>query len=69
MAYRFTPIPSDNSTIESRQVRRQRERLAKKARTDTPPRYLMGPRIVSSRYLPHCGKKQIAKNLAKMGRA
>lgn len=68
MAYRMTMPAFDNSGVTTRQVRRQRERLARKGRND-----YAGPagRITiwsSSRYRPHCGKKEIAKNIARMGR-
>lgn len=63
MAYRMRFQPVDNSQVSTRQVRRQRERLAKKflpgstirTRTDVPPNYLLGWRYSSSAYMPHQG--------------
>lgn len=41
----------------SRQVRRQRERLAAKGRTDKPPQWMLSPhrKFGRSAYMPHVG--------------
>ena len=65
MAYSFKTLAIDNSAVNTRQVRRQRERLAAKGhyRTlDTPPGRLMGRRYSSSKYMPHIGAKERARH-------
>jgi hypothetical protein len=52
------PAEWDNATVNTRQVRRQRERLAAKGRADAPPAWMLGARRGSSRYMPHIGKKE-----------
>jgi hypothetical protein len=71
MTYRMDFPTFDNSGVNTRQVRRQRARLAKKllprsttqTRTDTPPARLNGYRFSTSKYRPHIGDKQIARGL------
>lgn len=68
MGYRMTFPTFDNSAVDTRQVRRQRERLAKKrlpgstprTRTDVPPPELMGYRYSTSAYMPHVGGGRFA---------
>ena len=55
MGYWMRLLPIDNSLVNTRQVRRQRERLAKKGRFDSPPYSLLGQRYTSSAYMPHVG--------------
>jgi hypothetical protein len=52
------PTEWDNASVNTRQVRRQSERLAAKGRTDAPPAWMLGTRRGSSRYMPHIGKKE-----------
>lgn len=58
MGYMMRLPTFDNSTVETRQVRRQRERLALKGRSDIEPTLLREPRYSSSKYLPHEGGGQ-----------
>lgn len=58
MAYSFKALNIDNSGVNTRQVRRQRERLRQKGRTDAPPAYMMRRRFSSSKYMPHVGAKE-----------
>lgn len=62
MAYSFKALNIDNSAVSTRQVRRQRERLALNGRTDAPPTYLMRRRFSSSKYMPHIGAKERARH-------
>lgn len=53
----LAPTPVwENEHVNTRQVRRQRERLAAKSRTDYPPT-LYAPRN-TSRHMPHIGAKE-----------
>lgn len=69
MAYTFKTLAVDNSAVNTRQVRRQRERLAAKPgirgpakRDDAPPARLMVRRFSSSKYMPHIGAKERARH-------
>ena len=52
--------PIDNSAVSTRQVRRQRERLAKKGRTDIGATTAYS----SSKYMPHNGQQEMARRVA-----
>lgn len=73
MWYRMRVTTFDNSQVNTRQVRRQRERLAKKllpgsktkTRTDEPPASLTGYRFSSSAYMPHVGGGRYAIDRAR----
>lgn len=61
MPYIMKTRPADNSTVDSRQVRRLRKRLAEKGkhgRSDAPLPAMLGDRVSSSKYMPHIGAKQ-----------
>lgn len=49
----------------TRQVRRQRERLAAKGRTDVPPAYLMGNRF-PSRHPPYTAKQLMDRAIERL---
>ena len=67
--YRY-PLPAvDNSTVDTRQARRQIERLAKKRlpgsslRTRADVVTNRTHAFSASKYVPHVGKKEIARGL------
>lgn len=52
----------------SRQVQRQRARLAKKGRTDAPPAWMLETterRGARSKYMPHNGKREMERRSRK----
>lgn len=53
-----------NANVETRQVRRQRERLAAKGRTDRPPSWMLRGSRNASRYMPHIGAKERGRHAA-----
>lgn len=67
--YRMTLKDIDNSGVQTRQVRRQLERLAKKRLPGSSLRTradLMGTATIafsSSKYMPHQGKREMARRL------
>jgi hypothetical protein len=60
MSYRMNLETFDNSAVNTRQVRRQRARLAAKHRTDTTA---TGSAWTSSKYMPHNGKREMARRV------
>ena len=58
MTYRMDLPAFDNSAVNTRQVRRQRERLAKKGRND---RSVLDMLFSTSKYMPHQGKREMAR--------
>lgn len=68
MSYRMKLPTFDNSAVNTRQVRRQRERLSKKklpgSSVRTRAELMDMPRSVawsSSKYMPHNGKRETAR--------
>lgn len=53
----------DNEVVNTRQVRRQRERLALKGRSDVPPSKY--PYFGRSKYMPHIGNKERGRYAAR----
>ncbi len=70
MTYRMFMPAFDNSDVNTRQVRRQRARLAAKGRSE--PRFDGNVRVAvfgSSRYRPHNGKREMARRVRQLAAA
>ncbi len=61
--YRMHFEAFDNSAVNTRQVRRQRERLSAKGRSDVAPPSMA---FSSSAYKPHNGKREMARRVEQM---
>lgn len=67
MSYRMHVTTYDNSAVDTRQVRRQRERLASKGRREPPFNGEVRSLVWStSKYMPHNGKREMERRRSRL---